>query len=422
MKKLFTLLCGGLSLYATAQPFKDADIIIRHVNVVPMNNETVLSNQVVCIDDGRISYIGSDNKRKLKTRAQVVDAKGQYLMPGLAEMHCHLPDEKAVARFFDLNLAAGVTVLRSMRGKDWHLKYKEAKPRQPKIYLAAPVLPWDTVITAAYAHDLVKGYREKGFDHLKILAIKDSNSFREIMQAAAEYDMPVCGHMLWNVGYETVLNSGYSSLEHLDWQLEVYDSSEEYYNRYLDLARKNNTYFCPTFDYYRVVFRQIPEEQLLQRSGMQYLPDSVKQQWTERFAASAKRQGPEALGKTKKTAAIADEKKLKMVKQMSDRNMGLLIGADPEIFAVPGFGIIEEMKAFKEAGLSNYKVLAAATVTAAKYLHADKEWGTVEKGKCANCILLARNPLDDITAVSEVKGVFLNKSYYSEQELKAALN
>ena len=102
--------------------------------------------------------------------------------------------------------------------------------------------------------------------------------------------------------------------------------------------------------------------------------------------------------------------------------MGLLIGADPEIFAVPGFGIIEEMKAFKEAGLSNYKVLAAATVTAAKYLHADKEWGTVEKGKCANCILLARNPLDDITAVSEVKGVFLNKSYYSEQELKAALN
>jgi imidazolonepropionase-like amidohydrolase len=83
---------------------------------------------------------------------------------------------------------------------------------------------------------------------------------------------------------------------------------------------------------------------------------------------------------------------------------------------------VEEMKAFKEAGLSNYKVLEAATMSAAKYLHAEKEWGTVEKGKCANCILLARNPLEDITAVSEVKGVFLDKDFYSEQELKAKLN
>lgn len=422
MKKLFTVLCSGLSLYAAAQPFKKADIIIRHVNVVPMNKETVLADQVVCIDEGKISYIGPDKGKDIKTKGQTIDAGGQYLMPGLAEMHCHLPAEAEIPRFFDLNLAAGVTVMRSMRGKDWHLKYKNDHPNQPKMYLGAPVLPWDTVITGEYANKLVGEYKTSGFDHLKILAIKDSNSFKEIMRAAKKYDMPACGHMLWNVSYETVLNSGYSSLEHLDWQLEARDSSEEYYNAYLALAEKNKAWHCPTFDYYRVVFRQIPEEQMLQRAGMQYLHDTVKQKWVESFAASAKKRGPEAVEKTKKKGANADQKKLAIVKEMSDRGMGLLVGADPEIFAVPGFGIVEEMKAFRDAGLSNYKVLEAATVSAAKYLHAEKEWGTVEKGKCANCILLARNPLEDITAVSEVKGVFLDKNYYSEADLKARLN
>ncbi|MCD6062848.1 MAG: isoaspartyl dipeptidase [Flavipsychrobacter sp.] len=422
MKKLFTLVCTGLSLAATAQPFKKADVIIRHVNVVPMDKENVLADQVVCIDKGKISYIGEDKGQEIKTQGKVVDAKGQYLMPGLAEMHCHLPEEKAVPRFFDLNLAAGVTVLRSMRGKDWHLKFKGDRLYQPRLYLGAPVLPWDTVINEDHANRLVSDYKTRGFDHLKLLSIKDSNSFKEVMQAAKTYDMPVCGHMLWKVNYETVLNSGYSSLEHLDWQLEAYDSSVDYYNSYLALAEKNKTWHCPTFDFYQVVYRQIPEEQLLQRTGMQYIPDSVKQKWMESFAAGTKKRGAEAIEKMKKEQAVAIEKKRRMVKEMSDRGMGLLVGADPEIFAVPGFGIVEEMKAFKDAGLSNYKVLEAATISAAKYLHADKEWGTIEKGKCANCILLARNPLEDITAVSEVKGVFLDKDYYSEKELKARLN
>ncbi|MCV5276228.1 hypothetical protein OFC49_36420, partial [Escherichia coli] len=86
-------------------------------------------------------YIGADKGKDIKAKGKIVDATGQYLMPGLAEMHCHLPKEEEVSRFFDLNLAAGVTVLRSMRGKDWHLKYKEDRPHRPKLYLGAPVLP-----------------------------------------------------------------------------------------------------------------------------------------------------------------------------------------------------------------------------------------------------------------------------------------
>lgn len=422
MKKLLTLLCAGISLQAAAQPFETADIIIRHVNVVPMNEDTTLSDQVVCIDDGRISYIGKDSRKKLHAKATVINGKGQYLMPGLAEMHCHLPEENALSRFFNLNLAGGVTVLRSMRGKDWHLKYKHASMPMPKLYLSAPIAPYNTEIYATSADSLVKSYKEAGFDFMKIIAIKDSNSFKELMTAANRYGMPVCGHMLWNVPYTTVLNSGYNSLEHLDWQIEAYDSSKEYYESYRALAEKNGAYHCPTFDYYQVVFRQIPEEQLLKRKGMEYIPDSVKQKWSEGFAAGLKKRGAEAIEKSRKNAAADQQKKLIIVKEMSDKGMGLLVGADPEVFAVPGFGIVEEMKAFKAAGLSNYKVLEAATVSAARYLHTEKDWGTVETGKCANCILLASNPLQDISAVSEVKGVFLDKHYYSEKELKAALN
>src|SRR4051812_18704261 len=113
MKKLFTLLLGAGHFFAHAQNdvLQNADVIIRHVNVIPMTSEQVLPDQVVCITGGKISYIGKDKfQSTLLTKAKVIDGKKQYLMPGMADMHCHLPQENMLQRFCALNLAAGVTV------------------------------------------------------------------------------------------------------------------------------------------------------------------------------------------------------------------------------------------------------------------------------------------------------------------------
>ena len=91
-------------------------------------------------------------------------------------------------------------------------------------------------------------------------------------------------------------------------------------------------------------------------------------------------------------------------------------------FNVPGFAMAEEMKLYKRAELSNYQILKAATLNAAIYLKEDGAWGTVEKGKKANLLLLNANPLENIENVSNVMGTVLNGTYYSQKMLLNILN
>src|SRR5688572_8011274 len=65
------------------------EIVVTSVNVVPMDTEKILENQTVIIKDGRVLAIGP--KLKYGKQALVIDGKGKYLMPGLAELHAHVP-------------------------------------------------------------------------------------------------------------------------------------------------------------------------------------------------------------------------------------------------------------------------------------------------------------------------------------------
>jgi imidazolonepropionase-like amidohydrolase len=84
---------------------------------------------------------------------------------------------------------------------------------------------------------------------------------------------------------------------------------------------------------------------------------------------------------------------------------------------VPGFGMYEEMKLYKNAGLSNYQILKCATLNAAKHLKQDKIWGSIEIGKQANLILLNSNPLDNIDHIKEVEATIIQGRYYTQKEL-----
>ena len=68
---------------------REREIVIQSVNIVPMDTEQILANQTVIIKNGKITGIGG--KLKYGKNALVIDAKGKYLIPGLAEMHAHVP-------------------------------------------------------------------------------------------------------------------------------------------------------------------------------------------------------------------------------------------------------------------------------------------------------------------------------------------
>src|SRR3954466_12782401 len=73
------------------------DVVFRSVNVVPMDREQVLENKDVVARSGRIAAIGATGKVSFGKGAIIVDGKGKYLIPGLAEIHAHVPPVDDIA-------------------------------------------------------------------------------------------------------------------------------------------------------------------------------------------------------------------------------------------------------------------------------------------------------------------------------------
>lgn len=86
-----------------------------------------------------------------------------------------------------------------------------------------------------------------------------------------------------------------------------------------------------------------------------------------------------------------------------------------------GFSEHHEMKLLTNAGLSNYEVIQAATINAAKCLNQDREIGTIEIGKKADLILMNDNPLYDISTIFNHMGVIKNGVFYSRETCDALL-
>ena len=84
-------------------------------------------------------------------------------------------------------------------------------------------------------------------------------------------------------------------------------------------------------------------------------------------------------------------------------------------FIVPGFGLLEEMKLYQKAGLSNFDILRSATTNFA--LLFDENYGTIETGKDADFMLLSHNPLNDLKALENVNSVFYNNKYLDQKQL-----
>ncbi|TMQ63801.1 MAG: amidohydrolase, partial [Candidatus Eisenbacteria bacterium] len=108
-----------------------------------------------------------------------------------------------------------------------------------------------------------------------------------------------------------------------------------------------------------------------------------------------------------------------VIRALYEGGAGLLLGSDtPGRFRVPGYALIEEMRAMRAAGLPPAAILAAATRNAAACIDRSNEIGTIEIGKRADLVLLNANPLEDIENVGSRSGVMLRGAWYRSQELE----
>jgi imidazolonepropionase-like amidohydrolase len=95
-----------------------------NVNVIPMDTERVLQNFTVVVYGDRISAVGPSSSQKVPTGAEIINGKGAFLMPGLADMHMHLPSDPS-PDFMRAFLAEGVTTIRTLSGLPETIKLRD---------------------------------------------------------------------------------------------------------------------------------------------------------------------------------------------------------------------------------------------------------------------------------------------------------
>ena len=444
---LTALLCASLSLQqAAAQaPSEDRAVAFTNVTVIPMDEERVLPDQTVLVRDGRIEAIGSSDEVDVPGDALVVDGAGKYLMPGLAEMHAHIPSpqqgEDTIERTLFLYLSNGVTTIRGMLGHPRHLELRaqsaDGTILAPRIYTSGPSLNGNSAPTPEAATRMVEEQHAAGYDLLKLHPGLQRPVFDAMVEAAHRLDMPFAGHVSADVGLNAALAANQASIDHLDGYAEAlagygdgwagqgsgwfgFTMTDEFDLSMIpalaEATREAGVWNVPTQSLLEHILTDDSREELSRRPELRYMPSGTVNQWLQTVddmrAQSSDRDRVER---------YLDMRR-QVIKALHDEGAGLILGSDaPQILNVPGFSIHHELRSLIAAGLTPYEALATGTRNVAEYFETD-EFGTVAEGRSADLILLERNPLEDVGNVERRAGVMVRGIWLPEAEIQNRLD
>src|SRR5690554_5364496 len=330
-----------ISLFGYYAQSQNADYIFKNVNIITMNDDKIIEKQTVVIKDGKIIEIADKTEH---TSENIIDAKGKFLLPTMADAHVHFPEnDEELEKVMKLNLINGVTKLRSMRG-DWNdilrkQKYNAETSYYPKLYLSPPPIYRSYEMSVADLEQYVKASKDYGFDFIKILSIKNPDLLKQMDSICKKYEMKIGGHYPDNpkgvrFSDEVVFSINYNSFEHLGGLIGESESLE---NK-LKHIKQNNIFICPTMQWYAIGYGQYGIDEMLNQRGMQYIPTDIKTDWAEKSKIYRSKLGKDGFEQEKAEYALEMQERFNVVKRLNDEGVKLLLSPDASSkFIVPGF-------------------------------------------------------------------------------------
>ncbi len=412
-----------------------------NVNVIPMTEERVVPAQTVIVEDGVITLIGPVDAVPLPDDAKIIDGTDRYLVPGLAEMHAHVPGAaEDLDRVLTLFAANGVTTIRGMLGRPSHLALRQELLDDvrfgPRLITSGPSLNGNSVSGPADGERKVREQHAAGYDFLKIHPGLSAAEYRAIANTANELGMPFAGHVPVAVGLDGVFDAGMATIDHLDGYMAALMPAETDrsggYGGFFDVLLADQvreeliddvvaatvaagTWNVPTESLIEQLVNDVSVADLVSRPENRYMPRATVERW-----AAAKESQLEERGFTPEIGAQAIEVRRKLILALHEAGAGLLLGSDaPQIFNVPGFSLHHELDLLVAAGLSPFEALQTGTTAPAEFLGIDT--GVVAVGKAADLVLLDADPLADIANSRRVHGVMLRGNWHDYGDLQERL-
>jgi imidazolonepropionase-like amidohydrolase len=426
----------------------------EHVSVIPMDSERVLPDQTVVVRDGVIVAIGPAGEVIVPADAIRIDGRDRFLMPGLAEMHAHVPPVSAttwewpsretLADYMFLYVANGVTTIRGMLGAPYQLAFREELERGevtgPTFYVGAPSINGTSAPTPERADSMIRIHEAMGYDLQKIHPGVPLPTWDRMVQAASEVGLTFGGHVPADVGLERALATGMSTVDHLDGYVVAAASTEVRGRlaagddiplgdvvasvtpeRIRELARATaeaGAWNIPTMYLWENLYGVPDAEAVLSQPEMRYVSPQQRESW--------RNQARNRPATTADEAEAHNELRRRILAALAEEGAGLLMGTDsPQMFNVPGFALHREIAVMAAAGLTNYQVLESGTRNVARYaaeeLGRDGNFGTVAVGNRADLVLLDANPLNDLANLTLRAGVMVKGRWMSGDEIREGL-
>lgn len=441
-----TAVRGGRVLrHAASRPATTSTAFVN-VSVIPMDRNRVIPGQTVVVEGGRIVSIDPAATAKIPGGAMRIDGAGKYLIPGLAEMHAHVPPGNAtdteISRMLELWALNGVSTVRSMLGTPKHLGFRDRAARgeilSPRIWTSGPSFSGATAPDADSAGRMVRAEKALGYDFLKIHPGVSRSAFDSMAANADRLGIRFAGHVPLAVGVERAIQAKYWSIDHLDGFVEALAKGgppttpqedgwfglalmdrldEARLPRLVAAAKAAGVWMVPTTAFFEALMGEESVEQLLARPELRYVADNFMRQWPA-TTTQLRGDAPATAGTRRRYLALRQ----RILKAMHDGGVGIVLGSDaPQLWNAPGFSLAHELRSYVAAGLTPYEALATGTRNVAAFLGNQAEAGTVGVGKRADLILLDGNPLADISSISRRAGVMIGGWWLPRAEIDRRL-
>ena len=282
----FSVLILVLSGTLYAQQTTTKIQVFWNANIIPMTEDNlVLNNMDLHVQGNKIVKIeASRSKRKYKkSKYEVRDYSGRFIMPGLCDSHAHLPGDHGqefdMEEYLFLNLANGVTSIRCTRGEESQLTLKEeiesGKVLGPRLYISAPAIGRSSNLNPDDANEWMKEYKDKGYDFLKYLSGFDSIGYPKFMEVARNLGMKVAGHGP-SGGLMQAIENNQHSIEHITPFLRLYRQDSAAFFQAIEEMKSKDMYNCPDVLWYITSSNLFSLDELNALDGLSYVPKKSK--------------------------------------------------------------------------------------------------------------------------------------------------
>ncbi len=422
----------------------DKVLVLQNVSLPSLAGEAPRLGQSIVIRGDRIEEVGPTADVKVPRGATVVPGGGRFVIPGLADTHVHLTRSlRDVDRLFALFLANGVTTVLNLEGSAAVLGVRaqvaSGELLGPRIYTSGPIIRGYDAMTAEAGERMARDQIAAGYDMLKVYNQVPKEAYYAIMNVAKAARVPVIGHAVRSVGIDGALETG-QHIAHMEevvygfftWRSgEREDLPEDVVGRLdlqldpakiAELARRvteSQVYVIPNLTAYHQIEGQVTNlEEALARPGVASMPEVMVRSWQRGLNGYTKRDNPERFVQMlRRTFPFLQE----LTAAFQKAGVPLLAGTDVGIpVVVAGRSLHDELEELVAAGLSTREAIAAATVTAARFL-GSKDTGRIEPGFVADLVLLRADPTVEIANSRTVDAVVVRGRLLERGELDKRL-